>query len=133
MTCVDTWEGSMEHSQQQKSSIWEIFNLNTSEYSPEKFIIKRGFSKDILKTLKNNSYDFIYVDGSHTAKDVLCDAILGFDLLKPSGIMTFDDYLWNPYNDMLLSPKPAVDTFMKIYANEISVIEISHQVTVIKK
>ena len=42
----------------------------------------------------NGAIDFIYVDGSHQAHDVLCDAILSFKLLRVGGIVCFDDYLW---------------------------------------
>lgn len=38
------------------------------------------------------SFDLIYVDGGHSAADVLADAILSFSLLRVGGILVFDDY-----------------------------------------
>ena len=54
-----------------------------------------GTSENKLIELINKGVlaDLIYIDGSHLAKDVLSDAILSWKLLKPSGVMIFDDYL----------------------------------------
>lgn len=132
LTCVDTWEGSMENSIEQKNSIWNLFTNNISEYNPSKLIVKRGYSRLELKKLSNNFYDFIYVDGSHTSRDVLEDAILSFDLLKVDGIMTFDDYLWRMFEDPLLCPKTGIDCFLTTYRNHIKIVEYGAQVSLIK-
>lgn len=133
LTCVDTWEGSMEHNQSHKNSIWDIFNFNIQEYNKDKIIVKRGKSRDVLKHLNENYYDFIYVDGSHTSRDVLEDAVLSFDLLKQGGVMTFDDYLWQMFSDPVLNPKIGVDSFLSSYKNELEVIEYDYQVSIVKK
>ena len=62
--------------------------------SGHKVTIKEGRSGEVLRTLPLRHYDVIYVDGSHTARDVLQDAVLGWGLLKRGGLMIFDDYLW---------------------------------------
>lgn len=133
LTCVDTWEGSMEHHQMHKDSIWDTFNFNIKEYDKSKIIVKKGKSRDILKTLNENYYDFIYVDGSHTTRDVLEDAVLSFDLLKKDGILTFDDYLWQEYQDPVLNPKIGIDSFLSSYRNELQIIEYGYQVSIMKK
>jgi predicted O-methyltransferase YrrM len=132
LTCVDTWEGSMEHSQSDKSSIWGTFCNNVKDYPKDKLIINRGNSSDMLKSLPKSNYDFIYIDGSHTARDVLSDAIYAFDLLKINGTMTFDDYLWKHYNNPILEPKVAIDSFLYCYQGYYKLIEQSGQVTIIK-
>jgi hypothetical protein len=51
-------------------------------------------------------FDFIYIDGSHMRVDVLLDAVLAWQLLKPGGFMVLDDYEWNEYRDnMVCHPK----------------------------
>lgn len=132
MTCIDTWEGSMEHDDSQKVDLWERFNSNTSIYDREKFLVKRGMSRHVLKTLNENSYDFIYIDGSHTTKDVLVDGVLCYDLLKVGGIMTFDDYLWTHYSDPILNPKIGVDCFLTSFSDRVQVIDNGYQISVIK-
>ena len=133
LTCVDTWEGSMEHSKEIKETIWNTFNHNISEYDTDKLIVKRGYSCDIVRSLAKNYYDFIYVDGSHTSKDVLEDAVLSFYALKSGGIMTFDDYDWFAYQDPLLNPRPGIDSFLLCYHHYINLLERGHQVAVRKK
>lgn len=131
-TCIDTWEGSMEHNQQQKESIWNLFLENIKDYSPEKVIIKRGLSRDRLRDSDLKKYNFIYIDGSHTTRDVLGDAVLCFDLLKIGGIMTFDDYTWTMYLEPLLNPKTGIDAFLICYRGKYELLEISNQVSIKK-
>ena len=48
-------------------------------------------TKQGLIYLQNNNimFDFIFIDASHTAKDVFTDAILSWDILKENGILGF--------------------------------------------
>lgn len=133
LTCVDTWEGSMEHNDQQKNQIWDIFNSNVSEYNKDKLLVRRGLSRNILRDLPLENYDFIYIDGSHTTRDVLEDAVLAFDLLKINGIITFDDYNWKWFSDPLLNPGDGINSFIKCYAHQLQVVESSNQLSIIKK
>lgn len=65
-----------------------------------------------------SSFDFIYVDGSHDASDVLFDATLCWELLKPGGVIAFDDYgCWHG-----LSVKLAVDNFVQCHVAELQLI-----------
>jgi hypothetical protein len=70
--------------------------------------------------------NFISVDGSHQAADVLADAVLAFRLLRGGGVMAFDDYLWAPVRrgsgNPLLTPKAAVDAFTTIHAQQMRII-----------
>src|SRR5689334_22074915 len=40
--------------------------------------------------------DVIYVDGSHARNDVIVDSILAWRLLRPDGLMIWDDYNMEP-------------------------------------
>ena len=80
-----------------------------------------------------NLYDFIYIDGSHVAKDVLTDACMAWPLLKPAGFMVFDDYLWGPPRDVLHRPKAAIDAFCNLFAEEVEIIHVGYQLVVRKK
>jgi predicted O-methyltransferase YrrM len=78
---------------------------------------RQGLSREILRQLPLSSYDFIYLDGSHSTIDVLEDAVLSFRLAKVGAIIALDDYPWDepPYNDDGV-PKPAIDAFLELYA-----------------
>jgi predicted O-methyltransferase YrrM len=138
--CIDTWEGGVEHkeggsSQVNMLTVENVFHHNTkiaiSKVNGEvDFTIHKGFSDIELSKLivngKQGYFDFIYVDGSHQAPDVLCDALLSFKLLKIGGIIAFDDYLWQePLShgtDPIRCPKLAIDAFTNIYCRKIRII-----------
>jgi predicted O-methyltransferase YrrM len=69
----------------------------------------------------------IYVDGSHHARDVLGDAIFAWQLLKPGGVLIFDDYRYGPANEPGLEewdrPGPAIDAFLSAYRRELVLLE----------
>jgi predicted O-methyltransferase YrrM len=106
---------------------YDLFLQNTEKYK-DKIIKYKGFSKDVLPTLKQE-YDFIFIDGDHSTEAVLQDAIDSFKLLKVNGIMAFDDYEWEWDNT---SPKPAINQFISDYADKIEVLEKNYQLTLKK-
>jgi len=140
MHCVDTWSGGIEHQQggmahADMNSVETLFRQNIelakkSAVNNVNLFIHKGLSEDCLSKLiadgKKNYFDFIYVDGSHQAPDVLCDAIMSFKLLKIGGVMAFDDYLWHenlPYGkDPLRCPKPAIDAFVNINFRKLNIL-----------
>ena len=78
----------------------------------------------LLAQLGPGYFDWVYVDGSHQAADVLFDAVLSLQLLRVGGVMVFDDYLWNGVHagGLLDSPKIAIDAFTNVHADKIRVL-----------
>jgi predicted O-methyltransferase YrrM len=140
IVCIDTFEGSVEHHQNQEwknllPTLYDTFCHNISAFS-EQVDIRRGKSQEILRGL-NNAYDFIYIDGDHSAAAVLEDAILSFRLLKSGGILIFDDYVWGvdprePNRLNLEIPRNAIDVFLTIYSNKIRILSVNDQVIIEK-
>ena len=57
---------------------------------------KEFLQEMVLVNLEEDElYDFIYVDASHEPDDVLYDAVLSWDMLKPEGLMIFDELNWD--------------------------------------
>ena len=78
-------------------------------------------------------FDFIYIDGSHVAKDVLTDACMAWPLLKQNGFMVFDDYAWKPEGITTMQrPKIAIDFFLNIFEEELIVVHVAYQLIVRK-
>ncbi|NMG08318.1 class I SAM-dependent methyltransferase [Brasilonema sp. UFV-L1] len=98
-----------------------------------KVTLHQGSSTKVLRTFQFEEFDFIYIDGSHSAVDVLEDAVLSFRLLKNNGIIAFDDYPWNDarYSDGTF-PKPAIDAFLSIYDHKIKLLHKEYQVWIQK-
>ena len=95
------------------------------EFPQVELIEKNSF--DVLLELYQRGIkaDFIYVDGSHFAKDVLSDAVLGFELLNIGGVMLFDDAVSWRYGEQIQdSPKIAIDSFIQCNWNRLTVLEM---------
>lgn len=133
ITCIDTWQGGEEVERMNLPFDFDVIkqnfihNVSVSKY-PHKFKTYIGPSIKYLPYLieQKNKFDFVYLDGSHEARDVFYDLALSYLMLKPLGVIVFDDYLNNMATaDPLLRVKPAVDAFMKIFYNEVKFVETS--------
>lgn len=129
LTDVDTWEGSDEavHHTMDFSDVEKVYDLKLKDH---KNIIKsKGRSHEFLKNSDDKEiYDFIYIDGDHTAEAVFYDATLSWNALKINGIMAFDDYLWGEELPINLRPKAAIDLFVTLMKNQIELIGVGSQV-----
>nr|WP_279308106.1 class I SAM-dependent methyltransferase [Niveispirillum sp. BGYR6] len=135
--CVDSWEGGIEHqdASMQMSHTEMRFHHNmavAASKAPHKLdlhVHKGNSDVQLAKLLaegKQGYFDMVYIDGSHQAPDVLCDAVLGFKLLKVGGLLVFDDYLWAETlpngPDLLRCPKPAIDAFINLYFRKLQIL-----------
>ena len=140
LVAIDTWEGGAEHVNGEMTGAEERFDANMAllkEKFPNRTVIKeKATSTKALATLVSEShysFDFIYIDGSHIAKDVLTDACMAWPLLKRGGFMAFDDYMWKPPGFTLLDrPKFAVDVFTTLFENELVIAYSRYQLIVRK-
>jgi predicted O-methyltransferase YrrM len=132
--CVDSWGGGEEHQARgvDMVAVEARFDGNIelakgAALHPVEVIKLKDRSdlalSKLLSSGKRNFYDFVYIDGSHQAPDVLCDAVLAFRLLKVGGYLVFDDYLWAaPNKDLVNSPKFAIDSFTNTYSKKIRLV-----------
>ena len=125
---VDTWSGSDE--QEHKEMDWlDVERTYDSRIAFRPNIIKYKMdSKEFLRSIEKVTFDFIYIDGDHTAEGVLQDAVLGWRLLKPGGIMAFDDYLWEDPRGIEFQPGWAIDTFVGAVKDESEILVSNSQV-----
>lgn len=125
LTCIDPWL---------KPEIEKRFDANIAEHRRSRQLRKiRGWSGNELRKLTLDSFDFVYVDGSHEGCDCLRDGVMGFALLKVSGLMAFDDYKWNnPERKRHYPPGPAIDAFLHLWDFQIEVLHKDYQVIIRK-
>ena len=142
ITCIDTWQGGEEVKRLNLpfdfGEIENNFhrNVQQSKY-PEKFIVHKEDSITRLSKMvaQQRRYNFIYLDGSHVARDVFYDLTLSYLLLKPFGVILLDDY----DNDMAtnnprLRVRPAVDAFMSVMDNEVKFVRTkTEQAYIVKR
>ncbi len=137
---VDTWEGSDEHTQEEKLTLYDNFKHNLKNHLDSGKVIElRGKSDEILLKLlskikdgNEKKFDFAYIDASHWAKDVMVDTVLAWEALKVGGIMIFDDFYWNVGNHDHVGPNPAITGFLKSYNSMYKIIYSGYQLHIKK-
>lgn len=135
--CVDTWQGSHELEGTDFAAVEARFDANVNEaldkVSDKNIVLykHKGTSLEQLSKLvvegHLSTFDWVLVDGSHLAVDVLYDAIFAFKLARVGGVIIFDDYnvMEAPnIEDNLLFPKIAIKSWGRIYDGKVSLIQM---------
>lgn len=92
--CVDTWEGSVEHSNNELVVKNELYDAFLKNISPVQDYISpiRLASKEAAEKFENESLDFIFIDAGHSYEDVREDLRAWFPKLKNGGFFAGHDY-----------------------------------------
>lgn len=75
----------------------------------------------------NDSFDFIYVDGSHKALDCYIDLFLSWQLLNKGGILVIDDYFYF-VDSKLESPYESIKKFLEEKTGEYKLLYLGYRV-----
>jgi len=120
---VDTWQGSDEpaHDAFDFADVEQAYDERTSALvaSARLFKFKRTSLLFFQTAPDFYDFDFIYIDGDHTAVGVLSDAVRAYPLLKVGGLIAFDDYLWKSGKCRLNDPGPAIDAIADLYGGRL--------------
>ena len=129
--CVDNFT---QKDKKTRGNVETTFMSNMAEFPTKKWKLLKGDSSDMLKlpSVLKMKFDIIYIDSNHHSRHVLEDAVLAFALLKPGGIMIFDDNTNNKEHDNNC-PKPAIISFLNAYSNEVKVMYSKWQVVLTKR
>jgi predicted O-methyltransferase YrrM len=120
---VDMWSSYNENNLLENMDNLEIEksfykNINTSGLDGRITGIKMDSTTALLNYIrKNETFDFIYVDGSHLLLDCYSDLVLSWEILEIGGILAIDDYYYK-METVLDSPFEAVNHFFKRYTNK---------------
>jgi len=128
---VDTWAGSEEdqHDSLDFSSVEQYYD---SRFKNQSKVIKNKMTSDEFFNQNTKTFNFIYIDGSHTALQTALDGLNAFKVLEPGGVMAFDDYEWREGGKPFLEPKRGIDAFLSICEGEIQILETGYQIWVTK-
>ena len=141
MTAIDTFEGGMEHLDPDQRHKYDVsllesrFRSNISKCEHvNKLRVMKAKSDDALLDLRRDGarFDFIYIDASHVAIDVLHDAVVCWRMLDVHGIMVFDDVTWKGYMEDCYNPRIAIKSFVQCATQEVSAMETEYQMWVTK-
>lgn len=130
---IDTWKGSKEEAHE-ALDFDEVLKEYEAKIKPYKTVVRlKMTSNEYFAGHNEVGFDFIYIDGDHTASAVIDDAIQSWQLLKSGGIMAFDDYTWKHPDGDLATPRPSINFFLWAKQKELDVIAINAQAWVRKK
>lgn len=131
--CIDPWESI---------GVYNKFISNitiANNRTPVKLInVMIGYFKEVLPKLQLNSFDFVYIDGDHTADNVYKDLVLSYELCINSGLILCDDYLLhNHFPDLYVDlendyPYKGINKFIEEYKDKIEIVFSDYQILIRK-
>ena len=113
ITCVDSWERAFN------SEAW--FDKKTLPYA-DKIAKVKNDSKVWLEQNQDQRFDFIYIDGDHSASGIESDTRLSWSMLKAGGVMALDDVLLSD------ETAQATNAFIESVKDKLIIIENGYQV-----
>jgi predicted O-methyltransferase YrrM len=137
LTAVDTWAGSDELQNDPTLKLQSLearFDHNLAPCAT-RLAKRKGSSLCVLPQLleEEREFDLIYVDGSHFADDVLTDGLNAWRLLKPGGVMIFDDLVWKYYRRARDNPAWPIKVFLKYHSGKYEILSVTTQIILQKK
>jgi predicted O-methyltransferase YrrM len=137
VTAVDPFDGSKYGIAKEIFVEAERNCRNNFAHCKQDINLIQGESFDVMNEmyLNGRTFDFIYIDGSHLARDVLADMVMAYRILRDDGIILLDDSVsWKArdhisnetIHDPSQSPRMAVDNFIHIHWKEIEVLKLPH-------
>ncbi len=132
LECVDTWDGAGNDAALDMQGAEAAFDKKMAPFGRR--VRKRKGESGCILTGLDYGYDFVYIDGNHTAAAVLEDLVLAFRLLNSGGIIICDDYTGGWGKNPLKSPKLAIDSFINCYWDKLDILLYpAHQIYIVKK
>ena len=106
------------------------FDERMATIGATKRVIKRmEDSETALRSLPLASYDCVYVDGSHSSRNVLTDLVLSWGILKMGGLLIIDDYTLDLFKDNpLKNPIIGINAFLSVFRDEYETVYSGPQV-----
>jgi predicted O-methyltransferase YrrM len=128
---IDTWEGSDENTHH-LMDFSEVEKVYQSRFGTNDIITSFKMTSDEYFSEWEYSFNFIYIDGDHTAVQTALDGLNAFRLLEPGGVMAFDDYWWNDNPSEFLRPKRGIDAVLTVCEGQYKVIDSGYQMWIQK-
>lgn len=127
LTCVDPFDVS-DTCTPVSNETYEMFVSNLANTTnKDKCIFHKTYSDDFFRDNKN-TYDIIYIDGSHVPEQITRDMENAFAVLRPGGIMWMDDYLGGHG----FAIKRTMDAFLAKYTGKYNVLYSDYQLAIQK-
>lgn len=134
VTVIDPWFDETLNPEEKYHAVEPRFRRNVAKLNFSGLSTRKGFSTyELPKMLEGGeTFDLIYVDGSHTAWAVMVDLAYCAALLDIGGMMVLDDY-WH-HESEIGGPgvKQAVDRFHGVFRDYFEITAVYRQVALTK-
>ena len=134
VTVIDPWFDEALNPEEKYHAVEPRFRRNVAKLNFTGLSTRKGFSTyELPKMLEGGeTFDLIYVDGSHTAWAVMVDLAYCAALLDIGGMMVLDDY-WH-HESEIGGPgvKQAVDRFHGVFRDYFEITAVYRQVALTK-
>lgn len=126
---VDTWQGSDEpvHKNMDWNDVWNTYSEKNKEAINSGKVIPTRKRSDVFFAMSGGGYNFIYVDGDHTAFAVLRDGMNAYEQTVVGGLIAFDDYTWSMGMGDFYDPRYSIDTLIHLLNGRVEKIEENSQ------
>ena len=130
LTCVDPFLtiNNNDHKQFLQNNEEINFDFNISICKNSDRITIHKITSDIFFENNNQTYNFIYVDGSHEPDFIKRDMEKSFNILEKNGIMWMDDYGGGDG----IQIKNTMNDFLGKYTGQYELIHIGYQLAIKK-
>jgi hypothetical protein len=119
MYAIDPWvgyfgAGKTEQKQDKQERNYEYSKNLLSNYD---CVVIRESSTDAIRRFKNNSLDFVYIDGNHMFKYIAADIVDWWSKVRPGGVISGHDYINSgpQANNVIIQVKAIVDAYAELY------------------
>lgn len=137
ITVIDAFDANPEIPDAAMRKAYGRFSANmTAIGAADAVRVLDGKSVDHLPKLllAGETFDIIFIDGSHATIDVFVDTAICWKLLSPGGLMIFDDYWYRrPEFGRGYRPKLAIDGFVGAMSHEIDILDVAAQAFIRKR
>jgi len=112
LICIDPWKVySAYHDFTDQHKLDKNYEETKRRLAPYNCEIIKKSSEGAIKDFKENSLDYVYIDGNHEFEYVLWDIQHWSKIIKPGGIISGHDYTWMAHR----RPRYDVQRALKIY------------------
>ncbi|MDP3660664.1 class I SAM-dependent methyltransferase [Phenylobacterium sp.] len=134
VTVIDPWFDETLNPEEKYLAVEPRFHRNVNKLGFPQIDVRKGFSTYELPRMlqAGNSFELIYVDGSHTAWAVGVDLAYCAAMLAIGGMVVLDDY-WHDESE-IGGPgvKQAVDRFYGVFGRYFEIAAVYRQVVLTK-
>jgi len=90
--------------------------VDSTSFASDRRRILRGTTLEMQKEIEPGCLDFIYIDGDHSLRGIVIDALVMWEKLKEGGMLAGDDFTSHPWQHGPSYEPTLVNPFMHYFA-----------------